>query len=127
MSFRDLFVELPLAVFDALKAIGEQAILDAQSRRVKQRTTKTAFDALNSNVITSSLCERYLWRQLATERSPFDRVTLFGGRNACGHWSTYELSDNVIEGASAETLLRVIDNQVASGRDCYCMQREVFR
>ncbi len=126
MSFRDLFVELPLAVFDALKAIGEQAVLDAQSRRVEQRTTKTAFDGLNSDVIASVLCERYLCCQLATERSPFDRVTLVGGRNACGHWSMYELPDSVLEDASPKTLLRAIDNQVAHGRDCYCMQREVF-
>lgn len=125
-GLRDLFIELPSTLFDLLKLLGEQAVTDAQERRSAQENYRLSLDPFRSGAIASALCERYGWTKSETQRSAMRRSTILLGKLSCGHWSNYELTDNVIEDSAPRTLLRVVDDLVARGRSCLCMQRTVF-
>ncbi len=127
-GFRDLFAELPQAVFAALRAIGEQAIEDAKRKNAPSVAYRPSpLETFNTQPISQYLCERYGWSHVMTGRNAVRRQTDIGGKFPCGHWTSYSIPDEVIEDAKTVALLDTFDEMVAcGGRDCFCMQRTVF-
>lgn len=118
--FRDLFVELPRAVFDALQAWGEAVIVKAQQPAPAPRPrTPTALDR------TTLLAWRYGWREAESWRNPWDCTTEIVALLQCGHRQRYTIEDRAFlaEPGPAwqlHVIDRVVDN---TPRDCYCVLR----
>lgn len=118
--FRDLFVELPRAVFDAMHAWGEAVIVKAQTPTpvVPVVRIPTVLDR------TTLLSWRYGWRRAETQRVESDRATEISALLECGHWQRYVVTDKIVAFGPPEQI-DIVDRVVDSTpRDCYCVQRK---
>jgi hypothetical protein len=123
--FRDLFSELPRALFDALKGIGEEAVRKAQPPIVHRGPSVAS--QLNDEPIVGYLCQRFGWKSVEVWRHAASRQTGFGGRLLCGHRFAFDISDSTIEDAHPLRVIDLIDRvwtSVRRVRSCYCVQRE---
>lgn len=119
--FRDLFVELPRAVFDALHAWGEAAIVKAQAPVPVAPFRIGPPTALSYPTILSA---RYGWRQCDSWRVEYECRTTIEAVLNCGHRQRYYVTDHLAANGPHDQIAiidRVVDN---TPRDCCCVQRE---
>lgn len=126
-GFRDLFVELPRQLFDALKGIGEQAVREAQ----RPGTVETVGPMLKMLYATETpsinelLRARYGWRRLAISRSAMDASLIVSVKPNCGHPFYFAIDEGRVYASSSMpfALLDALDEH-SRDRVCYCVPRE---
>ena len=124
--FRDLFVELPLALFETLQGIGEQAVRNAhpQEPYCKPSASSAFIDAVNNAFLGDRLCERFGWKSVEVWRSAVTRDTEFGVSLHCGHRCSFPIPDRLIEATPTIQIADLIaDAWDSGGRACYCVPR----
>lgn len=120
--FRDLFVELPAAVFESLQAIGEAAVVKAQRPApTKAPPRPTLFADHHIRLVLS----RYGWRRAETRRIEHEATTYVLAELDCGHGQMYPVDERsiLLAGSPAgeiELLDRVVER---TPRRCYCVRR----
>lgn len=124
--FRELFVELPRALFDALQAIGEGAIKQAEVKRDAER--RLAEPAAKPSLIDAYVkwtMGRFGWRRAETRRIAHETTTYILAELDCGHGQKYDVDESRMmrcRGAAEEVDL--LDRIVAdTPRRCYCVER----
>jgi hypothetical protein len=124
--FRDLFVELPRALFDALQGIGEQAVRNAQKPTPHHRPSiaSTFTDATNGKWLADWLCERFGWTHVEVWRSAADRNVMFMVGMGCGHNTEFSVSEMLLESIPQTGIADLIsDCWDHADRGCFCVQR----
>lgn len=120
--FRDLFVELPRAVFESLHAWGEAVIVKAQTPPPRPSLRiPTVVDRLYL------VCERYGWTEARSQRVAECCQMEIWARRSCCHWQRYLVDDLALRlaGHEAAEQLAVLDSIVdRTPRNCYCVQSE---
>lgn len=128
--FRDLFVELPRAVFEALQGIGEAAVTRATERMRRPIGRRwTAGDVLREQLVGNHLRSRYGWQSFEAKRLPDRCETRIYVWLGCHHRHVIDLPDQLLEhtGRPAfEAMLDALDREAEQARRCYCVQREVL-
>jgi hypothetical protein len=123
--FRDLFVDLPAALFETLKGIATEAVRRAKVDSYPPGNVERVSTLFDSAQYGRLLCERYGWLNAEMTRSPYDRTTEIGVRWPCKHSAVIVVQDNVLE--SATDVVDALDHVTARhGRPCQCMQREAL-
>lgn len=121
--FRDLFVELPAAVFEILQSIGNEAARRALPPQPVNPPPTSNLDRIDN---AGRALARYMgWREvIRTERVQFECWTDILVRLDCGHIQRYRLDDLVllrsIGSEWADCTLTTIEN---TERACQCVQR----
>lgn len=117
--FRDLFVELPRAVFDALHAWGEAVIVKAQQPEPRR---PSLFAGKCINVVLA----RYNWRRAETRRIEHECTTYVLAELDCGHGMMYPISDQTIALAdNPYDEIKILDDAIdRTPKRCYCVQKE---
>jgi hypothetical protein len=103
--FRDLFVELPLAVFEALQAIGEGAAAKAGGGSLDTTSLAPTFKSsypsnlsfLHDVGIGALLCQRYDWAKCAISRSAVEPAVDFRVTFLCGHRRRFSIDEMKLE------------------------------
>lgn len=121
--FRELFVELPAALFDALKGIGEAAVQKAQQSVTEHRPhLPTMRDAMASSAaVARALCDRFGWRHYELSRSPMHCETDLFVRRLCGHRDQFALDDRLFHLGPDEVIDALED--LNTKRRCFCVPR----
>jgi hypothetical protein len=122
-GFRDLFAELPKALFEVLKGIGEESIKQAQARTPQVHRRPGVATTLCSDPLVGYLCERLGARNMETWREATSRNTGFSARMLCGHKRTFMLDDSAIEDAKSHLIIDLIEDACAAAKRCYCVGR----
>jgi hypothetical protein len=126
--FRDLFVELPRALFETIKGIGEHAIRRAQAPGSMAHLYKQAYPAsarvyLASDRYIRLVFERYGWRSATVVRLELGRETEINVKLSCGHRASYvvdEIEQVRTERCDEIALLdRIVDE---TGTRCSCVR-----
>lgn len=127
--FRDLFIELPRAVFEVLQGIGEAVVADAlrspaTNRAAAPRPQRSS--SLFSDRHIRLVLQRYDWTHAELERAVADDTLVLVVQRECLHWQRYKFHANEIAACHApreevELLDRVVER---TNRRCYCVQRE---
>lgn len=118
-GFRDLFVELPAVLFEALRGIGEAAVRQAQrpAAAPQTRARLSDLDALHRH--ERAICGAFDWIGVQSVHSPRERAILVSARLACGHRVRYSLDECTIAATSlTDALYAAVD---ARPRGCYCV------
>lgn len=122
--FRELFVELPVAVFDALHAFGEALLAREQAQHpVTVQRQRSSFDWLNR--MERVLAVHYGWFEvIRTERSQLDHYTTLVVRLGCMHAQRYRLDELSMlragtPASQVDLVCSIIEN---TERSCYCVQ-----
>lgn len=117
--FRELFVELPRAVFETLQGIGEQAV-----RKASEPPRRSTFGTIELNDAAQMICRRYGWRNCEVVRCAASRDFEIGVRLLCGHQLRYVIDDYAL--ASAAHTIDAIDSAVQENpRFCHCVPKEI--
>lgn len=125
--FRELFIELPRAVFDALQAIGEGAIKQAEVQRdVERELSAPARRPSTIDAYVQFVAHRFGWRRAETRRIEHEATTYILAELDCGHGQKYavdELSVARCRGPAEEIDLldRIVED---TPRRCYCVERK---
>lgn len=129
--FRDLFVELPRAVFETLQAIGEAAVEKARRTPLTLATMshvlKTAYRRHPVFDSIAILCRRHGWRRCVSTRRAATAEIEVAVTRGCGHTSRL-IVDEVAMAAvpdAADHLSRLFEGHDQRGRGCFCVQPEV--
>jgi hypothetical protein len=130
--FRELFVELPRAVFETLQGIGEEAVRRAGGMEHVLGTLYPARPPTLLDVVQSeagqALCGRYGWRGFEVRRLADRYETRLVVERSCGHRTACDLWDEVLlaprTARDALVLTDALDEHDRTGRRCYCVQRE---
>ncbi len=120
--FRDLFTELPTALFDALKGIAESAIADAERRQAYVSEVNDVIRSYDSAAVARAVCERYGWLRYTMSRSVMHCETEIVVRLPCMHKQVFTLPDQVMED-SPVAVVDYLDLVATSGRPCFCVQQ----
>lgn len=126
--FREMFVELPRAVLEALQGIGEQAVRKAQAYKAPEQTrsrTPTLADLFTH--VAGILRERYGWRRAVcvrlADRCSYEITALL----SCGHLHRIEIEEELFlharGGADAADALFDRLDRVRRQRSCTCIPR----
>ncbi len=124
--FRDLFVELPRAIFEALQGIGEQAVRNARPPTPHHRPSAafSLMEATNGKWLADWLCERFGWKRIEMWRSARDRDLMLMVRLECGHNTEFPISESSLELAHPTNIVDLIaDCWEQAGRGCRCVVR----
>lgn len=127
--FRELFVELPRALFESLQAIGEAAV-----ERAKGDTTSLLKDLYPAPRLwfawlepaARALGEFYGWREvIRTERDPLDHYITLVVRLGCGHRQRYRIDElSMLRADHAASRIDLICDIIErTERPCQCVQR----
>lgn len=129
--FRELFIELPRAVFEVLHGLGEAVVADAlrspaTNRAAAPRPQRSS--SLFSDRHIRLVLQRYDWTHAELERAIDDDALVLVVQRECLHWQRYKFHANEIAACHApreevELLDRVVER---TDRQCYCVQREVI-
>lgn len=124
--FRELFAELPAALFDALKGIGEEAVRVASVRAASNRRPSLVSSLVDSEPLGPWLCERYGWNRVTMSRCAATPDVKICARLACGHVAVYRIPEQAIEDSTnpAFSFIRTLDH-ATQHRPCSCVPREV--
>lgn len=100
-GLRDLFVDLPLALFEALRGAGEQAMRNATSSTPapKLSSLSLALDGLRDHERAIMGC--FGWVSMRSVYSPMERALLIAVRLHCDHGVRYSLSEQAVALAGA--------------------------
>jgi hypothetical protein len=131
--FRELFVELPTAVFETLRAIGEGAVEKARTgdyaymfkTHYVPRPAPARRASLFESRHTRLIAHRYGWID-AELRKMIDRDSLqLGVILNCGHLQRYEVNElSILRCSSAADEVALLDSVVdGTLRGCSCVQR----
>jgi hypothetical protein len=123
--FRDLFVELPSAVIDVLRAIGEQALTAAQRLEVAEFRKSSANARLSSAWFLKMLAVYFGWRYVDAERHAHDLTTDLVAVLECGHRVRYKINEELLlrvrsPGDEFDLLEYIV---ATTPRSCVCMHR----
>lgn len=127
--FRELFVELPRALFETLQGIGEQAVRNAPSpallRDLYPTPRRTFVDTLREPSVGHILCHRFGWGSVSVIRAATEPAVDFRVFLACGHRHRIRVSEMALEDAASpvDVTLRALERGMLV-RSCYCVQRE---
>lgn len=122
--FRELFVELPRALFETLQGIGEAAVAKATTTTTAGQTLGATRMAYDDGAIARWLCQRFGWVSVTTQRSPALRETHFCARMPCRHWHVIPVDDQVLYDSMPGAFIDAIDAyQEDYPRSCYCTPR----
>ena len=129
-GFRDLFIELPRAVFDALQAIGEGAVAKAggvADMSSMAYAMKTAYrpTRVRATDCVDALMRRYGWVKAETRMMASLAETYIIAELECGHRMLYELDDReLLLCASPAEEIKIIDRVIdRKPRRCSCVMR----
>lgn len=130
-GFRDLFIELPRAVFDALRAIGEGAVAKAggvADMSGMAPAVKAAYayqpPLWASAWLWGRLAARYGAEAVEMRRYPQQLMVEMAIRPRCGHPAYSAIDERSLHVAPMSDLLDVIDEAYdRAERGCYCMAR----
>lgn len=123
--FRDLFVELPAAVFEALQAIGEAAVVKAGAPAVARLPRPDRRDSLFTERWIRRVHERYGWHWAELRRHESTEEMQILAALDCGHLQVY-IADRravaLVRGPvdEIELLDRIVDR---TERGCQCVRR----
>lgn len=121
-SFRDLFVELPRAVFESLQAIGEAAVTRAQATTVTPPRSTFGWLASTGRV----LAEYYGWLEvIRTERDPLDHYITLVVRLDCLHAQRYRFDElSMLRAGTQASMIDLVCEVIEhTERHCQCVQR----
>jgi hypothetical protein len=132
--FRELFVELPRAVFESLQAIGEGAVAKAKgsggsldhSSMAHMYKTLYGIDADMFESVKRHICKRYGWHRFEMRRLETCAKTCIVAEFPCGHRRLIEIDDQTFL-AAPTSFVDALDRDAERGRRCYCVQREGVR
>jgi hypothetical protein len=119
--FREMFVELPAALFEALKGIGEQAVREAQ----KPRTTTRATPSARADLLLRALQERHGWRSFLSHRSEQRRSFIVRFVRACVIVSVVEYPEQPLHLDARDAVDAAFDffDRAELERPCTCIPR----
>jgi len=124
--FRDLFVELPHALIEVLRAVVD----DAVTKRPEPAPPTTLRSASASDwheSIIAMIRRRYRLRRLVMQRSASDRVHDVTALLGCGHLNRFTIPDAYLfdgeRSSQFERILDALDDGFAK-RLCFCVQRQ---
>jgi hypothetical protein len=122
--FRELFVELPRSVFEVLQGVGEVAATRALTIQVTPPAPTPWFAALQSITVSEALCATYGWARYDVRRLADRRETWLTVEHRCGHRGLVEIEEKRLIAApdAIEEVLRILDENCARGRRCFCVQ-----
>ena len=125
--FRELFIELPRAVFDALQAIGEGAIKQAEVQRDARAASAISYRSPSAvEAYVRWAMRRFGWRRAETRRIAHEAMTYIVVELRCGHGQKYDVDEASImrcRGAAEE--IDLLDGIVENTpRRCYCVEPE---
>lgn len=92
--FRELFVELPRAVFESLQAVAEAAVVKARLPARRPIATSVPDRLISERAISYVITERYKIQLLSCRRSPIDHLTQIVAQMECGHSVRLDVYDN---------------------------------
>lgn len=129
--FRELFVELPRQLFEALQGIGEAAVKKAQAAERPSGVSylRSTMDVLAGRMFAGIMREQFGWHGndvfLLADRDAFELRT----RLSCGHLHRIEFDARSIALApsSGQMFEYIFDRLEAGANDrlCSCVLREV--
>lgn len=136
--FRELFVELPRAVFEVLRGIGEEALrgaggvanMDSAADMFKAAyAPRPQRSSLFSHRCIRLVLQRYNnWTHAEIERAVDEDALDLVVFPECPHWQRYRFHASEIAACRGpEDEIDLLDRVVGSTeRRCYCVQREEF-
>jgi len=117
--YRSLCVELPAALFEALRALGDAAVTQAARPDPLGIPARTLAE---DQLVAERLMQRYGWRRVASWRQVQRRCTAFAVVLSCGHSASYDLHEVTLR--AGEHPLDALDAMVErTPRNCCCVQR----
>lgn len=127
--FRELFVELPSALFEVLQAIGEEAArrsggIDASYMFKRTYGPRTyGANPWLTDFAARALASRYGFRRIEMSRSAAN-VEVYGRAiQGCGHEARFWVDELALH-LDLSSALEAIDRAVElAGRGCYCVER----
>lgn len=128
--FRDLFVELPRAVFETLQAIGEQAVRGAGGVADMNSSAflfKSAYAPPRQNpwltdFAARALAQRYGFRELELRRAAHANEVIGYAIRSCGHRASFRVSEIALAIGVRAEVIDVFDAAAdAAERECCCM------
>ena len=127
--FRDLFAEIPAALFDALKGMGEAAIVDAQRREAAYVKRGSTFWYVNDHdgYLARTLCEMFGWKNVEISRAAASATIEIAARYHCRHVKRIELPEAALveyHVALMDALMDALYEAHDQGRPCCCIPRE---
>lgn len=127
-GFRDLFVELPLAVFEALQGIGEAAVHEAQRKQTERQVRLSALCSPYGELLqyaVRTIGYGLGWCETAVYRSDMTTALTVRVRLGCGHVHRFEIDELRLAFAPNKSAC-VIDAvyEHADERSCCCIPRE---
>jgi hypothetical protein len=125
--FRDLFVELPRALFAVLQGIGESAVRNTPSPFQPRREPQLLMFLRNAGA-RAVIARRYGWISIDEPKfAPDDDAVDLVVRRACGHLSRVRLDGRIFEEYRPHAALDELDRRLfrhhERGRRCYCVAR----
>jgi hypothetical protein len=124
--FRELFSELPTALFDLLKGIGEEAVRKAQPPPLHHRPSITSqlSGPINDAWLGDYLCERLGCKRISTFRAADRRELEFAVCMLCGHKRQFAISECALEDPIATMYSDMIESACRGSKRCYCVERQ---
>lgn len=121
--FRELFVEVPQAILEAIanEALAKQA--ESMLRPRPRHPISEPIARLISQRYVHLVMNRYGWTTADVMRMEFDRIMRLVVTQRCGHRTSYEIDERMVLACCApmdevDMLDRVFDTQP---RGCYCV------
>lgn len=133
-GLRDLFVELPRALFESLQAVAEAKVRRAdaaqkvEAKTVTNQTRRQRLTILDHLPKFAAAAFGHLGFRSATSRRREDRYIMeIVAELTCGHHEVYELTDQAIAvscGADVARQIAIVERAIAARpRGCQCMFR----
>jgi hypothetical protein len=120
--FRELFVEVPLAL---LEAAVKQAETQKPIETVRPSAVASLIDVVNGTWLGEWLCERFDWDAVSMHRDACDRTCVIRARLWCGHTKAIRLSENLLESTPATNYADIIaEHDERKQHVCYHVRRE---
>lgn len=122
--FRELFVELPRALFESLQAIGEAAVQRARANAGGPKSPHSSFDWLNK--AARVLAYHYGWFEvIRIEREMLDHYSTLVVRLDCMHAQRYRFDElAMLLAANQADVANLVCNIIeTTEQNCYCVQR----
>lgn len=123
--FRELFVELPRAIFEALQGMAEVAVHRAEdAQRAPLSRGQSATETLK--VFVAAVRDRYGWQRTVVERAPYDAAWLITVKLACGHLHRISIDEHWWHSLSKYDLAPAFVDRLdreADHRSCTCVAR----
>lgn len=125
--FRDLFIELPRTLFEALQGIGEQAVRQATAPPAHVRPSPVSLllrSFEDGSRLHAALAERLGWRKFTLMRSAISDEIEVRAVRWCGHRINAAIHEKSLYAADSTPQAFMLALAAMNLGVCTCMRRE---